>query len=362
MTPRIAALLLALAALAATLPTASASEHEDETQEPEEQDEDASPEDEPKEDERDEEEESEADEEDEEWEDDERELALRTSERGFEYESRRESALAKDEIRAQFDAEDARFRFEYRAEGEDNETQLTFRVDFVALIEHDDPDGDGAYDVGEPVHRRLALEELPSSVARASNGSIETVDVTYALPGGGALTLRFHVTAAPALVADVRLAPTEAKYDVIIRAYPWSNSSFRLALETRTRTTLEADYDEADDGQPGLKFQQGRIAGFHRWLNTSHVDGRVEPVGATVLSQKSTQEEDEFDAESVVVFSYAPGASITHDPSLGVERLKQIVGEVIEAIRGDWRIFGVALAATAGLVAATAIPRMRRGG
>lgn len=361
MTPRLAALLLALAALAATLPTALASEHDEEEEELE-REEDAPREDEHEAVERDEEAEDEEDDKDEEWEDDERELALRTTDEGFEYESRRESALGKDEIRVRFDADDARFRFEYRTESEDNDTQLKFRVDFTSLIEHDDPDADGAYDVGETVHRKTSLKDLTPGIVAGRNGSIETIDVTYALPDGGVLTLRFHVTPTPTNMGEVRLAPTEAKYDVLIRDYAWNANTSRLALETRTRTTIEADYDEADEGQPGLEFGSGQIAGFHRWLNTTQVDGRTEPVGATVLAEKTTQQEDEFESESVVVFSYAHGASITHDPSLGVERLKQIVGEVIETIRGDWRVFGLAAAATAGIVAATAIPRMRRRG
>lgn len=360
MTPRFATLLLALLALAAALPTSLASEHVDEEDPRDDRDEDTSREAEEKDKARDEDKEDAEDDEDQEWEDDERELDLRTDADGFVYESRRESPLGKDEIRASFDARDARFRFEYLTEGDDDEAAVTFRVDFVSLIEHEDADGDRVYDIGETVHRRTALTDLAPTVVGARNGSVELVDVTYRLPGGGALTLRFYVTPIPLTVAGVPLAPTEAKYDIIIRDYAWSAGASRLALETRMRTRLEADYDEADEGQPGIEFGAGHVAGFHRWLNMTEVDGRIEPVGATVLTQKTTQGEEGLDAESVVVFSYAQGASITHDPSFGVERLKQVAGALAETVRGDWRTFGLALAVSAALVASTAIPRLRR--
>lgn len=345
MTPRIALLFAALVA-SASLPAALADEGEEDAREDGasgERDEDGS------------------DEDDKEWEEEPRELDVRTSGSGFEYESQRETSLAKDEIRARFDAESSRFRFDYDAEGGE-ETDLSFRVEFVALLEHEDDDADGAYDVGERVLRRIALGSLRPTLEAASRGGLEVVDATYALQPSGSLTLRFHVVSEGATVDGVSVTPTQAKYDVQVDGYSWSTGTSRLALETRTRTTLETEFDEDDEGEPGIEFARGRVAGFYRWVNTTLVDGRVEPVGATVLAQRTSAADEEFAHESVVVFSYVQGASITHDPSFGVERLAEAAAQLAAGVKGEWRVFAVSLGATAAILLATALPRLRRRG
>lgn len=357
MTPRLPPLVLALLLLASGAPHALAEEGPGEP-EPEGDGKDAAVAA-SQESSEEEEDEEESDETDEEWEDEDREVSVSSDEDGFDYESRRDSKLAKDEIRATFDGERSSFRFEYRAEGE-ADSEVHFRVDFVALVEHADADADGAYDVGEPVLQRAELASLSPSVATRDEGAVQVVDVVYALTGGGTLTLRFRVASEETPLGATTITPTMAKYDVILQAYPWSSPTTRVALETRTKTTLEADFDPDHEGEPGVEFARGAIGGFYRWVNTTLVDGRAEPVGATVLAQRTDGDADEYEHESVVLFSYAHGASITHDPSVGVERLKEAIGALVQAIKGDWRIFSVALLATAALVLATALPRLRR--
>lgn len=357
MISRLAALLLTSLVLVASTPAAFANEHDEE--ETAEHEEDASQEEGGSEQEEQDKIEEEEDNEDEEWEHEDRELGLTTSEASFEYDSRRDTALASDEIRVKFDAREARFEFDYKAD-RPNETYLRFQVDFVALAEHEDTDQNGRYDVGETTLARTELARLAPEIAATSKGDVEQVDVVYSLPQGGKLTLRFHIAARPTTVGDVTLSPTQAKYDVLIQDYSWTANASRLMLETRTRTTIESEYDEDDEGQPGIEFAHGDIAGYYRWLNTTSVDGRIEPVGAAVLSQQTRGEDDELTHESVILFSYAHGASITHDPSLGVERVAALIADLAQTIKGDWRAFTLTLTIASAIVIATAMPRLRR--
>ena len=373
MTPRLPVLLAALLALAASLPAALAQEEgagqedpaeaEDTSREEDDEIEDEVAPEEGPDDEREgdgkEEDAGDDDQEDDEWEEERRELSFRHDEAGFEYESRRRSALAQDEIRASYEIGDATFRFEYESE-EPTQTQLSFLVRFVALGEHEDTNGNGAYDVGEPVHQRIDIQRLPSpSLARQEQPTHTTATTTYALPGSGTFALRFHIATQSTTIGGVALNPTETKYDVVVNDFPWTSNSSRLFLETRAHTLIDAELDE-DDRAPGLEFANGTIQGYYRWLNTTSVDGLTEPVGASVLSSKTTLDEDEATHESIVVFSYAHGTRIVHDPSIGVAKVVEVVRELVEQVKGDWRIWTAAAAVATVTIFATAIPRSRR--
>lgn len=191
----------------------------------------------------------------------------------------------------------------------DGTRALQTRLD--AIIEYADENGNGAYDLGERVLQRFAVRDLASRTT--SEGNV-TQSAVYALPGGGALSLRFHLATVDAAT----------KYDIGVDQFPFTSPSSRLAVgalvsvEGGVRPTTV-------HGAPAIAATVGDRVAFLSWTPTVQVDGRDAPVGWSVHTSTS-----ETGGSAIVYWSYPHGARILHDPTLGITSFaRAILGDAL---------------------------------
>ncbi|MEK6974905.1 MAG: hypothetical protein AABY18_01020 [Candidatus Thermoplasmatota archaeon] len=187
-----------------------------------------------------------------------------------------------------------------------------------AIIEFQDEDGDGAYDLGETIHQRLALSDLPSSVHDAGDS---TRDAVYEFPNGGNLTLRFH------------LAPTgdgeATKFDVAIHDFPVNSTTSRIAVGLRVEA-LEGLRVATVHGAPALVGNGTGQVPFLSWAQGALVDGQQIAVASSIQL-------DAGGPGAVIYWAY-PQGEILHDPILGMTSF------TLPSL-GDPVVFAVALGA-----------------
>lgn len=196
------------------------------------------------------------------------------------------------------------------------------------VVEFVDQDGDGAYDVGEPVENRTSLNEAPSRVE--ADEANETRTVVYELGEEGQLRLVFDLGTAHA--EDVG-----TKFDVVVDGYAFGREDARIALGSRIQVDGGIERVEID-GQPALAGETGEQVSYLSWVPTVQVDGADHPVASSV------HVDAEEPAESAIVYwAYPQGEEIVHDPALGVR-------DAIRDLAGQIAPFALGLAATATLL------------
>ncbi|MHB1260111.1 MAG: hypothetical protein ACYC2H_00200 [Thermoplasmatota archaeon] len=193
-----------------------------------------------------------------------------------------------------------------------------------AVIEFQDENGNGAYDLGETIHQRLALSDLHSSVHDAGASARDAV---YDLPGGGNLTLHFH------------LAPTgegeATKFDVAIHDFPYDSTTSRIAIGLRVEA-LEGLRVATVHGAPALVGNGTGQVPFLSWVQGALVDGQEIQVASSIQL-------DAGGPGAVLYWAY-PQGEILHDPILGMTSF------MLPSL-GDPVVFGIALGAGVVLLA-----------
>lgn len=288
-----------------------------------------------------------------EWEDEERDVDIDLDDESFRVESRRDSPRGRDTLRAGFQLDEA--RLDFRFEARDGETKL--RLDEWVLLEFRDENGDGSFQAGEPVLQRFRTEEVSTRELRQTDlGTFRRINATYGVGGSGTWTLSFLVPSRAIDADGVRIASTEIKFDVVIEGFPYRESGSTVAVQFRFEA--ESEFEEGEKGGiPGLFAPGAGVRGFLRWVNHSVVDGTVRSVGVQAVEAKFDSSVDEFEGEATITFSYARGARIVHDPSVGVTLSG--LAEAIAGPMGRWVLVGAGVAVAAILVAVTLGPSLR---
>lgn len=195
----------------------------------------------------------------------------------------------------------------------------TMKSAMDAVIEFRDEDGDGAYDLGEPVLQRHALRDLDMEIRSPSE---HRRDAVYALPDNGSVTFRFH------------LAPTgtdeAAKFDVVFDDYPFTDDTSRVAIGMRIASGPGLRLGTVDDA-PALVAEGSGDRPYLSWLANATADGDDVAVAASV--HVAAKGDDAF-----VFWAYPQAASIVHDPLMGY------VSVPLETL-GDALVFVAALGA-----------------
>lgn len=183
-----------------------------------------------------------------------------------------------------------------------------------AVIEFQDENGDGAYDLGETIHQRLALVDLGSTVHEVD---ATTRDASYAFGNGGNLTLRFHLTPEAELEAT--------KFDVIVNDFPYQANTSRLALGLRVEA-LEGLRVATVHGAPALVGNGTGQVPFLSWIQTADVAGQTTDVASSIQL--------DADGPGAVLYWAYPRGDVIHDPVLGITTIS------LETL-GDALVFGV---------------------
>lgn len=207
-----------------------------------------------------------------------------------------------------------------------------FRLVVEQLIEYVDINGNGRYDTNDVV----------VSAIEFSNTTFTNITYTSTItPEGGRITIIrtdtldqlftiiIYVSDKKTSFMNTTIAPTEIKFDFGILGYPFMNQSSQLALQTlletpfmittQQRTYASEEYTNAKESTMNIS-SAGRF-GFFSWINDAIVDTVSKPVNVTVISnteQTFYEGGQSSFTQAQVIFSYARGQSILHDPKIGV--------------------------------------------
>lgn len=202
----------------------------------------------------------------------------------------------------------------------DDVSPLAFQLD--ALIEFIDENGNGVYEVGEPVIQRIPLRDARFGVI--SDPENESRDIVYPLGEDGRLVLRFDL--------GQRHGPqVGTKFDVIIEGFPFQEQQSLVAIGMRVQSPAGLRIAEVAT-EEALVGHQGTQVPYLSWEGEVFVDGAAHRVGSSV--HLATGEGDR--AESAIVYwAYPQGAFILHDPILGVtQAVKDLLGQMTPFVIG----------------------------
>lgn len=294
-----------------------------------------------------------------EWEEEEREVDVEVDPEEFRIESRRDSSLGRDTLRAEFDLDEARLDLRFEREENGSESESSLRLDDWILVEYRDENGDGAFQPGEAVVQRVTPEDASTRSLEATGaGTLHRINATYGLGAPSSRwTISFLIPSQATSADGLRIAATEIKFDILIEDFPYREPTSALAVQLRFRAETEFEAGEKR-GTAGLFSTSSGISGFLRWVNHSMVDGAQRPVHVSAAEAKFDSETDEFEGEALVVFSYVRGARILHDPSVGVALAAALPAFLLQPI-GDWALVGAGVAVAGLLVAVTLAPSLR---
>lgn len=328
------------------------------------------------------------DEDDREDDDDEdrRKVEVSTDEDGLRIRLERENASVEDKIEMGFKTEDAKFEVKFEQEAGDAETEMKLEAQFLVLAEYRDGNGNGRYDVGEPLVSAWALADeegvrgVDVDTTPISWGAPSAEDVTLGnvsgkkiivpatFDGAGEFQLVMHVFGDFVDLNGSDLKPTSVKIDVVIGSYPFAENDTALALflETESKRELEIEHghDDLDDDEDGIAATQDlngtAVSLVFAWKEFADVDGVQRPVNTTTIRLTEETEAGEWERKELFAFSYARGTNITHDPEVFVSIQAIPLTDLLGGPSGNWLLVAAGAAAVGILVASTLGPRLRR--
>lgn len=167
-----------------------------------------------------------------------------------------------------------------------------------AVLEFIDEDGNGAYDIGEPVLQRHALRDLDAEVRTPAT---DIRDVHYPLPDNGTVTLRFHLSSGG--------PDAGAKFDILIEDFPFTDPEGRVAIGFRIDAETGVRPDIVDDAAALVAEGTGDRP-YLSWIDHAEIGDEAIPVATSVHVAASGD-------GGVVYWAYPQAASILHDPVIG---------------------------------------------
>ncbi len=291
------------------------------------------------------------------WESRERELDVREEPQGFHATSTARDGG--DVVTSSYEASRAALTLAL-APGADNDSPVrAITANMDSILEFRDENENGRYDIGETVVSGHAVKSLPVTVDAAPSDVGRTVSVHHGLPGGGSLSLIFHLVSVESTSDGANILPTETKYDIIIADYPFVNGDTLLALGTVVSSTAPLKHT-VRAGMPTLTTHQADRVVFFSWVPEAAVDGVTTEVAwsvhASVGGSGSSGAETSTDA--IVYFTYTQGALVVHDPSLGV--MTASIAEAVGKVLGSPAAYIAGAAFAALVVAGAAAGRLRK--
>lgn len=200
------------------------------------------------------------------------------------------------------------------------------------LIEYVDANLNGRYDSFDVVvstveFSNVSFSNITYANITTSEGNTVTIITTHTLDD--LFTISIYIADTNTSYLNATITPQEIKFDFKIHQYPYVNQSSQLALRTRVDTPFSVIAQQnASAEQQRLASQESRLNissstnfGFFSWVSNAIVDTIQRPVNVSVVSQTQqtfSSENQTSYTQAEVVFSYARGESILHDPKIGV--------------------------------------------
>lgn len=267
---------------------------------------------------------------------------------------KQEAAGAEDEVKIVYHADEGTMKVEYKTENATTETETELKVKFREIVEFVDTDGDGAYTPKNDADvQRLNLDDLdwtvaePTDVTSAGGAAGKRIVGTGQFRDNGTVAFVLYVYGDFAEVNGTTLRPSEVKIDILFEDFAYQANDSRLALIVKAEQESEIEVEEQEDEQEveGLQATANGFTAYFAWADNATVDGAVQPVRTTVLES----EEGDGGSERMYALAYARGASINHDPILGVQSAGEAEHVDTHGTPGPGVLFAVAAVAVAAL-------------
>ncbi len=200
------------------------------------------------------------------------------------------------------------------------------------LIEYVDTNLNGRYDSFDVVvstveFSNVSFSNITYENITTSEGNMVTIIETHTLDD--LFTIFIYIADTNTSIFNTTITPQEIKFDFNIHQYPYVNQSSQLALRTCVDTPFSVIAQQnASIEQQRLTAQESRLNissannfGFFSWVADAIVDTIQTPVNVSVVSQTQqtfSQDNQSSFTQAEVIFSYARGESILHDPKIGV--------------------------------------------
>lgn len=224
-------------------------------------------------------------------------------------------------------------------------SQDTFDLEFRRILEYRDANGNGTYDLGEPVAQEVRLSQPASPFTEISasrrdgsnvalpfnwNLSWESGNITqgalfagdallddllsYLIIVGTSAPMNFTVGASlflqPNTHKGIPLTPSQLKLDLHLAPLSYVEADTALALEVALRSAQYRFQANVTGTTESIFTSSEAAEAFFMWSENVTVDGQTRRVGSTRLQP---------DNSTVLLFlSYPRGDVIVHDPVLGV--------------------------------------------
>lgn len=227
----------------------------------------------------------------------------------------------KDEFTATIDADgDAEMKIEYKTGSESVEAEL--KIVFYEIVEYTDVDADGVYNENaDTMLQTYKMSDVGYEVIEYTTndlGAAGTEHVITIIDTNGIFSFVTHLTETFTTLDGTDLKPTALKIDIIINNFDYSDDGSKLALfhkiESASKVVdTEESPDEADGtatDEQAIVASAGGLFAFYSWYETADIDG----ASTGVLSSF----EEVTDTEQKLYLNYEHGASIVHDPKLGI--------------------------------------------
>ncbi len=224
------------------------------------------------------------------------------------------------------------FELSFLSDQNDGAARHHFSLVVEQLIEYVDANLNGRYDSFDVVvstveFSNVSFSNITYENISTSKGNTVTIIKTHTLDD--LFTIIIYIADSNTSYLNATITPQEIKFDFKIHLYPYVNQSSQLALRTGVKTPFSVIAQQsAFAEQQRQASQEGRLNissttnfGFFSWVPDAIVDTVQTPVNVSVVSQTqqtfaSNNQSSYTQAE--VVFSYARGESILHDPKIGV--------------------------------------------
>jgi hypothetical protein len=293
---------------------------------------------------------------------DEREVEVEEESDGFELRSDREEDDEHDRIRLRLDGDNVRFEFEFSEGPHDLEVESELGAELERVLEFKDVNGDGAFQESDEVQEEYDDDDFVLtniSTTNVSSGGVDGIQVTttYAFVDHPGSTMGFRVTAFGNLTTYQGLTqtPVEMKMDILFTAFPYTEDDTLPAIEFK----VEAESPEEPNITANqVSIQSGNFTAVFAWESTATVDGVEEPVGITVLERETEIEEGEIEVEADVVFAYARGDDIVHDPTFAF--IPAPITQALAGVLGNPAFYALGVLAAAGVIGSLALIRRRQ--
>jgi hypothetical protein len=224
--------------------------------------------------------------------------------------------------------------------------QRHFSLIIEQLIEYDDINGNGKYDLNDVVVSSLLLSNITFTNITYTNSTTpdgKTFTIVETHTPDDLFAIILYLVSERITVSNTTITQKEIKIDFRINNYPFVNQTSQLALITQVETPFmvspeQNTYDEEQGTatqESGLNISSANRSGFFTWANEASVDNTTYPVNVTVISeteQTFSGDNKETSTQTQVIFSYPRGERIIHDPKIGViEYLGGILPSVLQS-------------------------------